>query len=454
MSELKKETIKIEGMFCPHCEVTVSKALMGVAGVESASASFQKGEAVVTYDPSKASLQSMHAAIRAEGYEVNAGNSSVQTLSILIILISFYIIARHMGWTNVFNLFPTIETGMEMGMLFAVGLLTSIHCIAMCGGINLTQATAASMGSEKAAGKTGSSKTPSALRKTSSSGTSGALRPNLLYNLGRVISYTVTGAICGAIGQTISFSGKLRGILPMIVGVLMLLMAINMLGVFKGLRRFNIRLPKVFYRVALGNGRGNSSLAIGLLNGLMPCGPLQSMQIYALGTGSIWLGALSMFLFSLGTVPLMFGFGFVAGKFNQKYRKYMLSVSAVIIVIMGIHMIMDGMAVSGLYFAGRGNAENAQMAMLEGDVQRITTEIDYGTYQPFTVRAGVPLEWNIYVPEGKLNGCNGEILIPEYDLDVKLQEGDNLVTFTPVGGGSIPYSCWMGMIRSSITVVE
>ncbi len=70
------------------------------------------------------------------------------------------------------------------------------------------------------------------------------------------------------------------------------------------------------------------------------------------------------------------------------------------------------------------------------------------------MRAGVPLEWNIYVPEGKLNGCNGEILIPEYDLDVKLQEGDNLVTFTPVGGGSIPYSCWMGMIRSSITVVE
>ncbi|MBP5623054.1 MAG: sulfite exporter TauE/SafE family protein, partial [Thermoguttaceae bacterium] len=59
-----------------------------------------------------------------------------------------------------------------------------------------------------------------------------------------------------------------------------------------------------------------SSLVIGLLNGLMPCSPLQSMQIYALSTGSIIRGALSMLLFSLGTVPLMLGLGVFSGKLN------------------------------------------------------------------------------------------------------------------------------------------
>ncbi len=434
---MNKETIKVKGMFCPHCEVTVSKALRELDGVEEASASFQNSEAVVIYDPSKVTMEQMHQAIIAEGYEIGGASNVVQIVSILAILISFYVIARQQGWTNVFNLFPTIETGMELGMLFVVGLMTSIHCIAMCGGINLTQATA-------------------------SSNSKSRLMPNLLYNLGRVISYTLTGAICGAVGQTIGFSGKLRGILPVIVGAAMLFMALNMLGFFRKirLRRLRIRLPKAFYAWAVGSGRGRSSLVIGLLNGLMPCGPLQSMQIYALGTGSILTGALSMLLFSLGTVPLMFGFGFIAGKLNQKYRKYMLSISAIIIFVMGVHMISDGLAVSGVSVSGltvaSTNKANVQTAMLteDGDVQQVRTEIDYGAYPPIKVKAGVPVKWNIYVPEGKLNGCNGEILIRDFDVDIKLQEGDNFVEFTPDEAGTFAFSCWMGMIRSTIEVVE
>lgn len=56
--------------------------------------------------------------------------------------------------------------------------------------------------------------------------------------------------------------------------------------------------------------------------------------------------------------------------------------------------------------------------------------------------------------EGKLNGCNSEIVVPAYDLFVKLHEGENIVSFIPDETGTIPYSCWMGMIKSSINVVE
>ena len=54
----------------------------------------------------------------------------------------------------------------------------------------------------------------------------------------------------------------------------------------------------------------------------------------------------------------------------------------------------------------------------------------------------------------KLNGCNGEIIVPAYDLSVKLHEGENIVSFTPSETGTIPYSCWMGMIKSNIKIVE
>ena len=54
------------------------------------------------------------------------------------------------------------------------------------------------------------------------------------------------------------------------------------------------------------------------------------------------------------------------------------------------------------------------------------------------------------MPEGKLNGCNGELRIPAFDLDVVLHEGDNPVTFFPETAGTFPYSCWMGMIHATI----
>ena len=78
--------------------------------------------------------------------------------------------------------------------------------------------------------------------------------------------------------------------------------------------------------------------------------------------------------------------------------------------------------------------------------------MDYGYYEPITVRQAIPVDWTIFVPEGRLNGCNREIIVDAYGLDISLHEGDNLVTFTPEKTGVIPYTCWMGMIRSSIRV--
>ena len=160
-----------------------------------------------------------------------------------------------------------------------------------------------------------------------------------------------------------------------------------------------------------------------------------------------------MLIFCLGTVPLMVGFGLVSGKLNQKYSRYLLTVSAILVFVMGIHMASNGLSLSGISIVLPSTNQN-KMAMLDGEVQRITTEVDYGSYESFSVREGIPVEWIIVVPEGKLNGCNGEILVPKYGIDVKLHEGENTVRFIPEDPGIVPYSCWMGMIHSSIEVIE
>ena len=180
--------------------------------------------------------------------------SSRQIGGIFILLVALYVlISKTIG----FNTLPVIEGNVGYGMLFVVGLLTSIHCIAMCGGINISQC----------------------ITQISTDGTNNLYKSSLLYNGGRVISYTIIGAVVGALGSVISFSGASKGIVSILAGLFMILMGINLLGLFPNLRKFNIQIPSGVRRVFMGNTGERGPFVVGLLNGFMPCGPLQTMQI-------------------------------------------------------------------------------------------------------------------------------------------------------------------------------
>lgn len=456
MGSVISEKIRIDGMYCTGCESRLTARLLRIDGVTKAKISYKDGLGEITYDSDKASMESIFDAIRKLDYEPakisdNSNGSSaqsVQILSVLIIIIALYIIAKRLGFTAIFNVFPRIDGGGGMvayPLLFVTGLLTSVHCIAMCGGINLSQSAYA------AANDKGDVIQGKALSVTAS---------NLLYNLGRIISYTLVGGIVGGIGAVISFGGHFREVVAAVAGILMIIAALNMLGLFKGLRRIRLHLPKGLYAAASKLFSKRLSFTIGLLNGLMPCGPLQSMQLYALSTGGVVTGALSMLVFSIGTVPLMLIFGLLSGGLNKRYKRLMLTVSAFVIFAMGISMLSSGMSLSGLSartFAAemlKSNGKAQNISVIKDGVQYVSSSVDYGAYEPITVTAGIPVVWEINVPKGKINGCNGEIIVPEYELDIVLSEGKNMVEFTPEGSGVIPYSCWMGMINSSITVNE
>lgn len=158
----------------------------------------------------------------------------------------------------------------------------------MCGGINLSQCIPVA---DDDNGKTPKNK---------------IIFPSLLYNTGRVISYSVIGFLLGGMGIPL----LLQGILKIIAGLFMVIMGINMLGWITLLRKFQIRFPqRLTDKINKKRRRENRPFFVGLLNGLMPCGPMQSMQIIALGSGNPVSGAAAMLTFSLGTVPLMLGFG-------------------------------------------------------------------------------------------------------------------------------------------------
>ena len=363
------------------------------------------------------------------------------------------------------------EAGMGLGMLFVIGLLTSVHCVAMCGGINLSQCARIPTGTGKRTSvdpMSMNSKLPDAREKTGGNWQS-VLRPGFLYHAGRVISYTVIGGLVGALGSVISFSGPAKGAVQLAAGVFMVIMGLNMLNLFPWLRRFNPRLPRFFAaKVNAGKTSSKSPLYVGLLNGLMPCGPLQAMQLYALSTGSAIQGALAMLMFSLGTVPLMFGLSVVSTWLTGRSRGRLLKASAVLVALLGIFMFSSGLSLAGIALpdprvrasgtsadsTGAGAASEAGVAVIENGVQTVVIQLSSNRYAPITVQKGLPVRWIVQAEAGTINGCNNEIIVPAYDISKKLEPGDNAIEFTPEKSGTFAYSCWMGMIRSKITVVD
>jgi sulfite exporter TauE/SafE/copper chaperone CopZ len=454
--------IKVDGMSCSRCEQRLEAAVGALDGVRQVKASAPLLEVRVSYEPSRVRLEDIHEAIHQAGYRVRAaspasspkaarktpGGSSRSSiyrfLGLLAVVAALYLLIRH---TVGFTFLPSVSRSMGYGLIFVVGLLTSLHCIAMCGGIVLTQGLKKTPRPESGGGGSDPMLTPEPFRSR--------LLPSLLYNAGRVISYTAIGGIVGALGSLFSLSTALKGLMPVLAGAFMLFLGIRMLGIFPWLSRLRIRIPGLAAGKLTAGASRRGPFVVGLLSGLMPCGPLQTMQVYALGTGSLPAGALSMFLFSLGTVPLLLGFGAVSSLLSARFNRHMLKASGVLVAVLGLVMFSRGMNLFGVSLPSLRPAQPASIAVarLVDGGQEVRTTVESSQYHPLIVQKGIPVRWTVSVKAEELNGCNNPLTVPEYGIRKLLVPGDNLIEFTPTREGIVGYTCWMGMISSAIRVV-
>ncbi|MBQ8835512.1 MAG: sulfite exporter TauE/SafE family protein [Oscillospiraceae bacterium] len=427
---MEKRHFDIGGMTCSGCERAVERAVSRLDGVHSARADHQKGQLDVEFSP-PCTPERIGNAVEKAGYEVtDKPRSKMDALYLLIILLGLSVIARQLGWTEIFRAVPTVS-GQQLGYLtlFLTGLLTSVHCIAMCGGLNLAQSIS------------GEHHSP--------------IWGSLLYNLGRLTSYTLIGGLLGFIGEKAAITLRVRGLIGLCAGIGMLLMGIRMLTGFSLPRKFRISLPKGLVK-RLNAFKKCGPYAVGLVNGFMPCGPLQSMQLYAIASGSFFVGASSMFFFCLGTIPLVLLFGAAAGILKQNWRQKILQLGSAMLVLIGLSTMQNNLALTGvtLPWAKSGGESTVISSTIDGGVQYVSTTLRANGYDDIRVTAGIPVIWTITVEEAALNGCNNEIFLPAFDQQVKLEVGTTTISFTPEKAGTYPYTCWMGMLQNTITVTE
>ncbi|MDP4094359.1 MAG: cupredoxin domain-containing protein [Bacillota bacterium] len=95
-----------------------------------------------------------------------------------------------------------------------------------------------------------------------------------------------------------------------------------------------------------------------------------------------------------------------------------------------------------------------QYSRIEGNIQTVAIAVEKEKYAPIVVQKGIPVKFILNADASKLTKCNSTVEIPDYDIKKLLKPGENVIEFTPQKAGTITYKCSMGMIKSSITVVE
>lgn len=215
--------------------------------------------------------------------------------------------------------------------IFLIGLLGSAHCIGMCGGFVAMY----------------SLKKPAARP---------SLSYHLLYNLGRITTYSILGGALGAIGSLVTYAGGRRGISGAALlgaGAIMIIMGLNIAGVLgkRGLFEESGITESSFFRKTLHRILDLDSpwatFLLGLLLGFLPCGLLYPIFINAAASGNFILGAVTMAVFGLGTAPALIFFGFLVTKIQPKLKLALYRLAAVLIIFLGIKTLLRGLAFNG-----------------------------------------------------------------------------------------------------------
>jgi sulfite exporter TauE/SafE len=234
---------------------------------------------------------------------------------------------------------------MELGLIFLTGLFLSLHCVGMCGGFVALISVAPSLSSSVAAAGSGSaSLTGSCWRRV-------VLPQQLVFNAGRIASYTLLGAMAGALGSftsLLSNTGRIQALLMVGAGVLMICTGLALAGLMKHWSPFKekVATPQPWlvrgFEHVTRLPKSMRALPFGALLGFLPCGLIYSMLAKAASSGSAAWGALVMLAFGFGTVPALLLVAFFADLFSIQLREKLVRVSGVLLAVLGAITLYRG----------------------------------------------------------------------------------------------------------------
>src|SRR3989339_825578 len=276
----KTYTFQVKGLHCNSCVILTESELKDLPGVISVKTSLKENNLEIVGEfgdkiPEQI-INDLNEKLKVHGYSLSLEKQIKQidwsdfkiAVPIALVFVALFITLQKMG---IINLITASEV--SYGTAFIIGLIASVStCMAVVGGLVLSISANFAKEGDK-------------------------VRPQILFHLGRLVSFFLLGGVIGILGSSFELGGT---------------------GTF-------------------------------ILSFFLPCGFTQSMQIYALSTGSFWTGALVMSSFALGTLPVLALLSFSSLGIHKKAQSGIFFKTAELVVIFfGIFNLINSLAIAGI----------------------------------------------------------------------------------------------------------
>jgi sulfite exporter TauE/SafE/copper chaperone CopZ len=327
---MKKETLYVKGAHCESCKLCIEDELAVCCNASCIEVDVHRG--VITFESEDTNTtelaQTLTKKLASRGYIFSTKKLSGEKKNekglwqaILIgvgILVLFFVLQKS-GILN-FGIGgkPTPMTG------FLVGLVASVSsCLAVVGGLVLSLSA-----------------------KIAENG-SATKKPFYLFHAGRLVGFAVLGGALGLIGKGLGVNYVVQAVLMIVASVVMIGLGLNLTGIFK---RSKLTLPSSLFKFFRNvENQTFAPLLLGVGTFFLPCGFTQSMQVTALGSGSLVTGSLIMFFFALGTLPVLVLLSFGSVSFAQsRYAGLFFKTAGVVVIGLGIFALLSQFVALGI----------------------------------------------------------------------------------------------------------
>jgi uncharacterized protein len=308
----------VKGMHCAACELVIEQKLSKSKLIKKVNAVLNKKRVYFEIEnpiEKDKLLKEINLIINKNGYELIEESEEHKVkynelglgLAIALLVIAIFLILQKLGIANILG-----GKDLSLPVVLLIGIVASLSsCMAVVGGLVLSISSSYAKSKDK-------------------------VKPLIFFHFSRIASFFILGGIIGLIGSAFSLTPTFYFVMSVILFIIMLILGINLLDIFPGFQKFQVRMPKVLTRSTITNETIQSNFTpviLGAITFFLPCGFTQAMQFNAIASGSIIQGALIMAVFALGTFPILSLISFSSVKLSESMNSGIFFKTAGFIVL-------------------------------------------------------------------------------------------------------------------------
>lgn len=300
-----------------------------------------------------------------------------------------------------------------------------------------------------------------------------------VFLLAKLLVHIAFGFVLGFLGSVVSLSPAVRLFFQTFTAFFMFATAMNLLNVHP-IFRYVVFQPPNFLRKLIKKSSLQSNfftpVILGLLTLFIPCGVTQAMEVSAINSGSAIYGALIMFAFILGTMPIFVFLGLTTQKLSENWQRQFSRTAAVFLILMSIYSLNGVMVVLDSpitlnkifqpvkYFFSeerfdltsdsKADQKSKNLPKIDNGIQKITINVLNNGYYPkyIVVRQNIPVE--LELKSNETYSCALSFVFREFNINAFLKASDTQTfNFIPKNKGKFVYTCSMGMYTGTMEVI-